>query len=147
MQLVVVVVAAAVAWAVVAALAWPWWAAVLLFLIASPLTAWSIAMIARQLSLGPALLSTGGPPADTPQRAVFDAYVALGEAARLRQKAPDGRDRAARAWAQLRAAAVAAHEVGILESMDAWEASSGPDGDEAKLRDANHRLRVQIESL
>ena len=41
---------------------------------------------------------------------------------------------------------MAAHEVGILESMDAWEASSGPDGDEAKLRDANHRLRVQIES-
>ena len=147
MQFVVIVSAAGVAWVAVAALAWPWWASVPIFLVASPVIAWGIAMIARQLSLGPALLSTGGPPANTPQRAVFDAYVAVGEAARVRHKVPDGEDRAARAWAQLRAAAGAAHQVSVLESMDAWEASSGPDGDEGKLRAANHRLRVEIESL
>ena len=147
MPLGVVGIAAAVAWIAVSVLEWPWWAAVPLFLIASPVIAWGIAMIARQLSLGPALLRTGGPPAGTPQRAVFEAYLACSETARLRDRTADGHARATQAWAQLRAVAKAAHQMGVLESMDAVEASSGPDFDESIAKPAVHRLRVEIESL
>lgn len=142
MPLVVIGIAAAVSVAAVLVLNWPWWAGVVVFLIAAPLITQTIARGAMRTGLGPSLLRTGAPPRATPEYLVYDAYAEFAEASRRELK-----DEAAVRWSELRERAGRANASRVLAAMDAVESWSGDSFVEARAKVAVHELRLAVVEL
>jgi phosphate/sulfate permease len=138
----VLFVAAVIAVGLVSALSLPWWAGVVIFLIASPAVAAGIAFVARQTGQTSRILRASGPPPGSPGYAVHEAFVEYAEANRQADY-----ERAAQVWDVLRATATAASASDVLKAMDAVEKSSGANFDERSAKAAIHRLRLAIDGL
>jgi hypothetical protein len=138
----VLVIAGIVAVGVVSTLHWPWWAGVLIYLVATPAVAAGIAVVARQLGLTGQLLRSGGPPIGSPGHAVHEAFIDFAEANRQGDY-----ERATQVWAKLEKAATAANATSVLDAMDAVAATSGVNFDESLAKAAVHRLRLAIDDL
>jgi hypothetical protein len=138
----VLVIAAVITVGLVSALQWPWWAGLIIYLIAGPTVAAGIAVAARQLGLTGQLLRTSGPPIGSPGHAVHEAFIEFAEANRQGDY-----KRATRVWARLEEAATAANATSVLDAMDAVAATSGANFDERLVKAAIHRLRLAIDDL